>query len=139
MNLYKMKKITLFFLTILAFCGYAQTTVTITISSAGSSSWQVPCGITSITVQCWGGGGAGGAANQAKSAGGGGGAGAYSTSVFAVTPSVSIAYTVGAGGPSTPASSTATGASGGATTFSTIVASGGTGGGWGGKWKWFRY
>ena len=39
---------------------FAQTTVNLT--TPGSATWTVPCGVTSLTVEAWGGGGAGGAA-----------------------------------------------------------------------------
>lgn len=57
-----MRKILLSILLILsAFSGnvIAQTTFTVNLTSAGSGSWTVPCSVSSITVQCWGGGGAG--------------------------------------------------------------------------------
>ncbi|MGA8006666.1 MAG: hypothetical protein WCA17_11240, partial [Burkholderiales bacterium] len=38
----------------------AQTTVTFT--TAGTTSWTAPAGVTSATIQAWGGGGAGGGA-----------------------------------------------------------------------------
>lgn len=128
-----MRKITLFIFIVITAFVKAQTTVTVTINSPGSSSWQVPCGITSITVQCWGGGGAGGGAGETKSGAGGGGSGGYASTVFAVSPGASIAYTVGAGGPITAASSTLTGSPGGRTTFSTTIANGGNGGQWAGN------
>ena len=119
-----MKKIfLLLFLSSFVVPGYSQSTVT--VSLAGVGAWQVPCGITSITVNCWGGGGAGGTAGNKAFAGGGGGGG-YSTVTLAVTAGSSINYTVGAGGTSN--SSAGNGGTGEATTFSTTTAGGGVGG-----------
>jgi hypothetical protein len=126
----KLIKIILLFLSILIVgSSYSQTTFTISYSSAGSGVFVVPCGVTSITVDCWGGGGAGGGAYASKNGAGGGGAGGYGQSVYAVTAGSSISYTVGAGG-AAGTINTATGSVGGsgsATTFSTTVANGGTG------------
>ncbi len=89
-----------------------------------SGSFMVPCGVTTITVECWGGGGAGGAATGNPSGGGGGAGGAYSYSVINVTSGSTINYTVGAGG----TGGTGAGPSGGNTTFSGVIAVGGAGG-----------
>jgi uncharacterized repeat protein (TIGR02543 family) len=64
-------------------------------TSLGACDWTVPAGVASIDIALVGGGGGGGSGSRA----GGGGAGelAYKTS-FAVTPSSSIAVSVGAGG-----------------------------------------
>lgn len=78
---------------------YAQTTVTKTFSS--SDNWTVPAGVTSITIECIGGGGAGGHVQGSglyfRCAGGGGG-GAYAKSTVSVTPGTSLSVTVGQGG-----------------------------------------
>ncbi|WP_264520913.1 beta strand repeat-containing protein [Flavobacterium sp. N1994] len=104
-------------------CFYSQTTVTLT--SPGTSSFTVPAGVTSLTVECWGAGGSGGGtAGNATASGGGGGGGGYSKNTVAVVSGSSINYTIGAGGTGT----TANGANGGATTFSTVAANGGFGG-----------
>jgi len=73
----------------------AQTTQTISVS--GSGSWVVPTGVTSIDVECWGGGGAGGTRTTNGVAGGGAG-GAYAASTISVSPGSTINYYVGAGG-----------------------------------------
>lgn len=99
-------------------------TVTQTFNASGS--WTVPCGVTSVTVQAWGGGGGGageGTDNGVSSAHGGGGGGYVTTSLI-VAPGTVIPYTVGAGG----TFGTGNGGNGGNTTFSTITANGGTGG-----------
>lgn len=78
---------------------YSQTTDQIT--TPGSGTWTVPTGVTSITIQAWGGGGAGGASTVDKDGGSGGGGGAYSSKTIAVTPGDVISYTIGAGGTTT--------------------------------------
>lgn len=132
-----MKKIISFLFTLFVAFGYSQ--ISVTLSSPGSSSWQVPCGITSITVECWGGGGGGGAFYDGGSGGdkngGGGGGGGYSKSIYTVVAGSSISYTVGASGAGgsaagTPTANTGTaGSDGGQTTFSATIANGGFGGG----------
>ncbi|MCX6223244.1 MAG: DUF2341 domain-containing protein, partial [Bacteroidia bacterium] len=90
-----------------------------TFSSSGS--FIVPLGVTSVTVECWGGGGKGGARASSTGACGGGGGGAYSYMVVSVTPGSTYTYTVGAGSTSTSA--------GGDSYFintSTILAKGGS-------------
>lgn len=67
-------------------------------TTAGSSTFVVPDGVKSITVQTWGGGGRGGGGSGTNLRMGGGGGGAYSTSVIAVTPGQSYTIVVGAGG-----------------------------------------
>ncbi len=88
------------FLLLVSF-GYGQTTKTETLPT-DKISWLVPCGVTSITIQAWGGGGGGGyrqlagAANGYGSAGGGGGA--YEVRSISVIPNETIDYGIGAGG-----------------------------------------
>lgn len=84
------------------FCGsaYAQTE-TITKSFTSSGSWEVPSGVTSLTIECVGGGGAGGYVHGNSLAfrnSGGGGGGAYARKVVTVTPGASVEVTVGNGG-----------------------------------------
>ena len=96
-----------------------------------SNSFTVPAGVTSITVQAWGGGGAGGGSNNAigLTARGGAGGGAYATANITVTPGDNLAVVVGGGGTGVPAG---TGSTGGFSTiagFETIIyAAGGAGG-----------
>ncbi len=124
-----------FYFSFLMFFGlaisFAQTT-SVTLSSG--TSYTIPTGVTSITVQCWGGGGAGGSARNTGLSGtrraSGGGGGGFTSATFTVTPGASYAYTIGggAGAPTNGGSGTA----GGNTTFTagtTITASGGGGGG----------
>ncbi len=94
-----------------------------------NGSFTVPCGVTSIEVDCWGGGGAGGgtSANDANGCGGGAG-GAHATKTFAVV--AGQVYTVTVAG--VTAGTGAAGTQGGTTTFTgvggTVVAQGGAGG-----------
>jgi trimeric autotransporter adhesin len=62
-----------------------------------SGTFPVPAGVTSITVEAWGGGGKGGSRTSGSNGYGGGGGGAYSRSVISVTPGQIFDVTVGAG------------------------------------------
>ncbi|NDW13171.1 hypothetical protein D0T50_09720 [Bacteroides sp. 214] len=63
-----------------------------------SSTFTVPQGVTSVTLEAWGGGGGGGYSSDNGRACGGGGGGAYSRNVITVTPGQILTITVGAGG-----------------------------------------
>lgn len=68
-----------------------------TFNTPGSTgSWTVPPGVTSISVEAWGGGGRGGT-RSTNGTGGGGGAGAYSLSTISVNSGDVINFTVGTG------------------------------------------
>jgi RHS repeat-associated protein len=79
---------------------------TTTYTTAGTSTYTVPAGVSSLTVQLWGGGGGGGWASGASpcpyscwtTTGGGGGGGGYTTQTVPVVPGESLTVTVGAGG-----------------------------------------
>jgi hypothetical protein len=74
------------------FIGFTQTQTFTT-----SGSFTVPAGVTSLTVEAWGGGGAGGGATGNPSAGGGGAGGAYvKNTSLSVTPGASYTVIVGA-------------------------------------------
>jgi hypothetical protein len=104
----------------------AQTTVPFT--TPGTSTWIVPCGVTSITVQAWGGGGAGGGSGSNTVKGGAGGAGgSYATSIIAVTPGDVINYSVGAGAKGV-ANAGAAGQASWIVGITTVFAQGGLGG-----------
>ena len=95
----------------------AQTSVTLTPSN---TTFTVPAGVTSVTVEAWGGGGRGGSRNSTNNGYGGGGGGAYAKSVIAVIPGT---YNISVGSGSTSNST-----DGGDTWFinnSTILAKGG--------------
>lgn len=86
----------LFFFILTTIGANAQTTVNITTTGAGT--WTVPCGVTSITVEAWGGGGAGGGATANGVDGGAGGAGGtYVSSTLAVTSGTTYNLFVGNG------------------------------------------
>ena len=110
----------------ISFFSISQTT-TLTFTS-GTSSWTVPAGVTSITVEAWGAGGAGGGSTADNSKGGAGGAGGtYASSVLSVSEGQIINYSVGIGATGT----TSAGASGTGTWVlnnSTVFAQGGAGG-----------
>lgn len=98
-----------------------------------NGTFSVPCGVSSITVECWGaGGGGGGASGGTGSTGqaGGGGGGAYASKVVSVVAGENYNVTVGVGG-----NGGATGANSGSVGTSSsfgssiVVATGGTGGG----------
>ena len=120
-----MKKLLLFkkllFSTILGLflnqIGHSQSNPTFVNST---SNFTVPAGVTSLTVEAWGGGGAG--SNGANAAGGGGG-GAYTRGIMPVTPGAVISIVIGNGG--IVGAFGAPGTNGGTTMVSTIVAGGG--------------
>ncbi|MGE0267025.1 MAG: LamG-like jellyroll fold domain-containing protein [Candidatus Omnitrophota bacterium] len=71
----------------------------VVFNSAGSSSWSVPQGVTSVSVKAWGGGGGGGGGGtNASSTGGSGGGAGFSGATLVVTPAESLTITVGGGG-----------------------------------------
>lgn len=131
------KLISIFFLCLICSSFYGQTlTYTASSSTAGTGTWTVPCGVTSITVQCIGAGGSGGGGNNngGVGCGGGGGGGAYTFSnAVTVVAGSSYNFTVGTGG-FTPGASDA-GVKGGDTKMiigtTTVTAVGGSGGGLG--------
>lgn len=91
------------------YIGSATATLVITpnvnvFNTAGSSTWTCPPAVTSVQVECWGGGGAGGSAIRTPSSGsvqyaGGGAGGAYArVAAYAVRPGNVYFINVGAGG-----------------------------------------
>ncbi|MCE3297284.1 MAG: Protein of unknown function precursor [Crocinitomicaceae bacterium] len=115
--------------TIASFFSMACYAQTMTETLAGAGNFIVPCSVSSITVSCWGGGGAGQGDNTNNTiGGGGGGSGAFCSSVIAVTPGQSIAYSVGAGGAGNSTSTFSVTQNGGASTFGGLTAGGGAGG-----------
>jgi len=102
-----------------------------TFNTAGTYSFTVPAGVTSITVQAWGGGGGGaGDASSGNIGNGGGGGGAYAkVNIYSVTPGTSYQVIVGAGGSAGIATDGPGGAAGNSTFNTSIcVAAGGLGG-----------
>ena len=97
------------------------------VTYTSNGTFTVPAGVTSITVECWGGGGAGGAARGNPSAGGGGAGGTYAYKVVTVVPGNTYTVTVGNGG----AGGTGDGSPGDPSWFGstgTVYAQGGEGG-----------
>jgi hypothetical protein len=96
-------------------------------STAGTTTFTVPTGVTKIMVEVWGGGGGGGGTNGGFGAGGGGGA--YGKQIINVISSTAYSVVVGTGG--TAGSAGGVGGSGGLSSFGTgplISAGGGSGG-----------
>ena len=109
------------------------TQVTLTVASNAVSPWTVPTGVTSVTVEMWGGGGGGGYKFTAVSAagrGGGGGGGGYSRATLTgLTPGSTIAYSVGGAGAGGNATTPANASAGANTTFTGVTtANGGSAG-----------
>lgn len=95
----------------------------VTTSFTSSTTFTIPEGVTSLKVECWGGGGKGSDILNAIDVGGGGGGGAYSTSLVCVVPGDTYNIAIGAGG-------TGATANGGDTFFgnaSLVMAKGGLG------------
>lgn len=113
------------------------TTVTNTYYTAGSTSWTVPAGVTSVTIKTWGGGGGGGAGNGGTGSGGAGGGGGYAKIVSTVTAGDALNISVGSGG--TRGNGTGLGGDGGGlssvtnTTTATLLVKAGGGAGGGGS------
>ena len=77
---------------------YANTSFAGTQTFTTTGTWQVPGGVISMKVECYG-GGAGGAVAAAGKGGGGGGGGAYAIkSAYKVTPFITYTVTIGTGG-----------------------------------------
>ncbi len=120
-------------LTLLAGLGIAPVAWATTETLTDTNSWTVPAGVTSVTVEMWGGGGGSGAKVYSGQAGrgGGGGGGGYTRQTLTVSPAASIAYSVGAVGLG-GATNGVNGGRGGDTTFVGVTTAGG---GWGGTNK----
>ncbi len=96
------------------------------VTFTSNTTWQVPAGVSEITVEAWGGGGAGGytSGSFGTNVAGGGGGGAFASSLLSVNPGDIYTITIGNGG------SGSSGASpGGNTIFGSnlVVAAGGAG------------
>lgn len=112
------------------------TTNTTSYSTATSTTYVVPAGVSYVTVKTWGAGGAGGNGSGGTGTGGSGGAGGYAKAVISVTPGESLTVVVGSGGADSGTVSSGGGNGGG---FSALLRSGtylvqaGGGGGGGGS------
>ncbi|MBK8622860.1 MAG: Ig-like domain-containing protein [Saprospiraceae bacterium] len=76
---------------------------TFTFTKTLVPNYVIPPGVTSITVEVWGGGGRGGSRTTGTAGTGGGGGGAYSRRTVAVTPGQIYVVNVGAGSTSNTA------------------------------------
>lgn len=110
---------------------YAQTTVT--FSSTGTTSFYVPAGVPSVTMNAWGGGGGGGGSTvpllslQRAAAGGGGGAFAGGTYTMTAGVNTNLSITVGTGG--TAGAGSSNGGGGGSSLITSYITAVGGGGG----------
>ncbi|SFU30672.1 hypothetical protein SAMN05216480_101591 [Pustulibacterium marinum] len=79
---------------------FSQNNQTETFNTPGNSTFEVPCGVTSITIEAWGAGGAGGGSSNNNAGGGaGGGGGAYVRRTFNnLSGGETVSFTIGAGG-----------------------------------------
>ncbi|RZJ32926.1 MAG: choice-of-anchor D domain-containing protein, partial [Flavobacterium sp.] len=113
-----------------------------------SGTFVVPAGVTTLTVEAWGGGGKGGTRTTNGNSGGGGGGG-YARKLVSVTPGASYTVNVGTGsttpgtpgngswfntsgtvfaaGGNSPATDNASGATGGSASIGDITVNGGNG------------
>lgn len=101
------------------------------VTSAGTTTWIVPVGVTDVLVKVWGAGGGGGAAGDDDTnihTGGGGGGGGFSRAILDVTPGQTLSLRVGDNG-----------ALGAATGGTTDCGAGGGGGGFSGIWNGSSY
>jgi hypothetical protein len=111
------------------------TTTTSSYTTAGSSSFVVPAGVSYLTVKVWGAGGGGGAGSGSSGVGGSGGGGGYAKGVISVTAGETLTVNVGTGGAKASANGRA-GNGGGASAVkrsSTFLVEGGGGGGGAGR------
>ncbi len=115
--------------------GQGSTVTTTTYYTAGSFTFNVPAGISVITVKAWGAGGGGGAGTGSSGQGGNGGGGGYAKSVLTVTPTETLDVLVGTGGARATAASD--GGNGGGYSAvkrsATFLVQAGAGGGGGGS------
>lgn len=111
-----------------------------TSTAAGTDSFTIPSGVTSVTIKAWGGGGGGGGGGR-QGAGRAGGAGAYATTTASVSAGQTLDIVVGSGGGLGTGNGTNSGGGGGGGGYSRVMlggttlvlASGGGGGGGGGR------
>jgi hypothetical protein len=98
-------------------------------NTPGTASWFCPAGVTSVTVEAWGGGGAGGGITGRYSAAGGGSGGGYVRTTMAVSPGTTYSLTIGSGGTGTNGNGGSGGSSwfGSATTFLAVGGNGAVG------------
>ncbi len=78
--------------------GTASTVNTVMYNTAGSGTFVVPTGVTSVTVKAWGAGGGGGNGSASTGIGGAGGGGGFAQSTLTVTAGESLTYNIGTSG-----------------------------------------
>lgn len=102
-KIFQLRFVNLFFSLILTSNLFAQNQQV--YNTAGAYTFQIPAGVTQITVETWGAGGRGAQVSGAGTTlgGGGGGGGAYSRSILTVIPGNTYYITVGAGSSTTTA------------------------------------
>lgn len=104
-------------------------------TSAGTDTYTVPSGVTSVIVKAWGGGGGSGGGGSFGGSSGDGGGGGYTTSTLSVTPGEDLSVRVGGGGGGGNISGTGGGGGGGGysglfrSSTPLLIAGGGGGGG----------
>ena len=103
---------------------------TLVLSSAGTSTWVVPAGITKVFARVWGAGGGGGGVGTGGGGAAGGAGGGYSEKLCSVTPGASISVTRGAAGTGGSFSGGG-GGNGGTSSFGAFCSATGGGGGGG--------
>ncbi|WP_299777410.1 GEVED domain-containing protein [uncultured Formosa sp.] len=111
--------------------GFGQTVVN--LSTPGTGTYEIPCGVTKIDIEVWGSGGAGGGSTIKNAGGDGGDAGKYaSNSNISVAEGEILNYTIAAGGTGTTGGSNNGGQSfiqaQGPTSYDWVGANGGNGG-----------
>ncbi|MCX6309310.1 MAG: fibronectin type III domain-containing protein, partial [Bacteroidia bacterium] len=100
-----MKKGMILFMVLAAIMtGSLQAQNTFTSTTPGTTTWTCPADVTSVTIECWGGGGAGGSVQTltnatitSRACGGAGGSFSKIT-LTNLIPGTDYTYTVGAGG-----------------------------------------
>lgn len=110
-----------------SFLGFSQTVFTDN-TPGGTETFTVPAGVTSLTVEVWGGGGTGGSRSGSNDAGGGGGGGGYSRSILSVTSGNILNYVVGAGAPSVTGTNGSSGSDSWFKSTGDVLAKGGSSG-----------
>ncbi|MFC1678464.1 hypothetical protein ACFLZ9_01860, partial [Patescibacteria group bacterium] len=110
---------------------------TTSFTASGSDTFNVPAGVTEVTIKVWGGGGGGGAGGSSGSGGSGGGGGFASSSIAVIEGQTLDIHVGGGGGQGTVAGNAGAGGGGGGRSEvsrigTTLVMAGAGGGGGGG-------
>jgi N-acetylneuraminic acid mutarotase len=109
----------------------------VTYYTAGSTSFNVPTGVSSIVVKAWGAGGGGGSGSNSDGTGGNGGGGGYARATLAVTAGENLTVLVGTAGTGGASNSSDGGRGGGFSALQRsgtyLIQAGGGGGGGAGR------